>query len=77
MTAQPRSLAAALPGEDVRKSGLGFCWLCRRDRVLVKWLGPVQVWLGTAPMYGCLDCEGWLESMVELYQAQRDGSWTP
>ena len=74
MNALPVSLTAALPEQEYRQEGIGFCWLCRRDQVRVKWIGPVKVSVGTAPMYGCLDCEVWMQRMVELYNAQRDRS---
>jgi hypothetical protein len=52
---------------------VGRCWLyCRRDGLLVTWLGPVSAAGMSAPLFGCGDCVSELFQMLWTTVRERD-----
>lgn len=52
--------------QEPKEWTLGRCWLyCRREGIPVKWIGPIRIPLGEAPMFGCADCRARLEALAE------------
>jgi hypothetical protein len=65
--------ASAGPGEETWH--VGRCWLyCRRDEVLVTWLGPVTAPGMSAPLFGCGDCVSELSQMLWTTVRERDAA---